>query len=81
MPRRERALPVKPDASKQTPSQPDEHQFRDFATRLLRVSKQAIDEQEKGRERRTRSPNSRSSTTQQGIRDKRDSANSPTTSP
>jgi hypothetical protein len=47
---------VKPDASKPSPSQPDEHQFRDFATRLLRVSKQELDEREKGRERRTRTP-------------------------
>jgi hypothetical protein len=47
---------VKPDAAKPTPSQPDEGQFRDFATRLLRVSKEEIEEREKGRERRTRNP-------------------------
>ena len=41
---------MKPDAYRGPP--PSEGQFREFVTRLLRVSKQEIDEREKVRKRR-----------------------------
>jgi hypothetical protein len=43
---------VKPDAS--SGPAPDERQFREFLTRLIRVPKQEIDEREKARKRRLR---------------------------
>jgi hypothetical protein len=39
-------------ASKPPPSQPDEQKFRDFAKRLLRVTKEEIDQREAVRVRR-----------------------------
>jgi len=39
-------------ASKEPQSPPGEPRFRDFVTRLLRVSKSEIDEREKARKRR-----------------------------
>lgn len=39
-------------ASKPPPSQPDEHQFKSFVTRLLRVPKEEIDALEAARIKR-----------------------------
>ena len=38
--------------SKPPPSPPDESQFRDFAKRLLRVTKEEIDQRERDRPKR-----------------------------
>lgn len=38
--------------SKPPPSPPDENQFRDFAKRLLRVTKEEIDQRERERPKR-----------------------------
>lgn len=43
---------MKPDAYRGPP--PDEGQFREFVTRLLRVPKREIDERERARKRVTR---------------------------